>query len=159
MKNTNDGVFLEEEEYKEFLENNSNLAVSDNAPMVEGSGPQISLYDLNRNMIFQLGALTKEKVQESKEILRAWLNKQEFDSHYMFLCNHQAYYTVFDCSKSSASVDGFITSFLDLLEDFAQIFDIAEDTNGAIAVWANWDDDELPDCYYLFPYGKGVVIV
>ena len=66
---------------------------------------------------------------------------------------------MFDCSKSSASVDGFITSFLDLLEDFAQIFDIAEDTNGAIAVWANWDDDELPDCYYLFPYGKGVVIV
>ena len=160
MKNTNEGVFLEADEYKEYLESNR-LPIEKGTVIEqdENGQPRISLYELNRNMIFQLGVMTEEKMVTAKTLLQEWTAKTEFNSYYMFLCREQSYYTVFDCSKSHASASNFISEFFGLLEDFAQIFDISEDNNGAIAVWANWDEGMLPDCYYLFPYSKGVIVV
>lgn len=119
----------------------------------------VSLYELNRQFIASLKVYDDEKLEEKKQLFREWTAKTNFDNYYMFLCKELSYYTVFDCSHSSARAEQFINEFYSILDDFAQIFDIDEDDNGAIAVWANLEDGEQPNCFYLFPYGKGVVRV
>lgn len=48
MKQTENGIFLEAEEYKEFVENNTNLAEQVEEEVLNGDGPKISLYEMNR---------------------------------------------------------------------------------------------------------------
>lgn len=158
MKQTENGVFLEADEYQDFLENNTNLAEEKTKEDVETNTPQISLYEINRQLIANMDPYGPEQLEEAKKALTEWVALTA-DRHYMFLCHEQRYYTLFDFTRTGALFSELVDKFFEVLEDFCQIFDISVDTNGAIAVWANWDDEDLPDCYYLFPYGKGVVRV
>lgn len=162
MKQTENGVFLEPNEYTEFINGGLKFVEDTENSILEttsAENPSVSLYELNRQLIANLDPYNSEQLEEKKQLFREWTAETNFDNYYMFLCKELSYYTVFDCSRSSASAEQFINEFYSILDDFAQIFDIDEDNNGAIAVWANWEDGELPNCFYLFPYGKGVVRV
>ena len=63
-----------------------------------------------------------------------------------------------------------ITEFLDIVINLGDVRLIEEDNNGVLAVWSslkpfNYDmlSDEAKEevnkvhCFYLFPYGKGVI--
>ena len=111
MKQTKNGIFLEAEEYKEFVENNTNLAEQVEEEILNGDGPKISLYELNRQLIANLNPYNSEQLEEKKQLFREWTVKTNFDNYYMFLCKELSYYTVFDCSRSSASAEQFINEF------------------------------------------------
>ena len=82
---------------------------------------------------------------------------------YFMLLNHELhYYTVFvDNDSTDDSTDMFWKELLEVFEYVGPIRDIHIDDNGALAIWADWYSDEmatdLPHCFYLFNYSKGVV--
>lgn len=158
MKHTENGIFLEADEYEEFVEHNTNLAEEIKEEILNGDGPKISLYEMNRQLIANMKPYGSEELEKAREVLMDWITKN-IDNYYMLLCHEQRYYTLFDFTRMGVTFYELVDKIFDILEDFCQIFDISVDTNGAIAIWANWDDEVLPDCYYLFPYGKGVVRV
>lgn len=158
MKQTENGIFLEAEEYKEFVESNTNLAEQVKEEVLNGDGPKVSLYEMNRQLIAQMKPYGADEMETAKTLLAEWTTKN-VDTYYMFLCHDVRYFTLFDFTRHGAVFGEFIDEFFEVLKDFNQIFDISIDTNGVIAVWANWEDDELPYCFYLFPYGKGVIRV
>lgn len=157
MKDTVSGILLEEDEYKAYLEANLNIAQAKTDENKETqTNPSISLYELNRGLISQLKPYDMEDTKKAFEAVKDWLSKNR-DSYYMFLCKEKSYFTVFDATQSSYIVVDMASQFFALLEEFDVIYSIEVDTNNAVAVWACFDDDELPHCYYLFPYGRGVI--
>ena len=91
----------------------------------------------------------------------------------MLLCNELNYYTVVHIiSTKTTAIQDLINELLNLIIDLGNVRLIEEDNNGVLAVWSSLKPvhyDMLSDeakkevdevhCFYLFPYGKGVIEV
>lgn len=165
MKRTDTAIFMESEEYQ-------NLKATFEAEQRESfkkyqqehkdttiKGP--SLYELNRQLINGLPNMPKSKIRDKVSLLESWFEKNP-DKYFMLLCNDLNYFTIFhQCTTTFGSYTKMAEQILELaITSIGNIKTIEVDNNDVIAIWG-WqkEEDELPHCFYLFPYGRGVIEV
>ena len=119
---------------------------------------EVSLYELNQQLIAQMPEYDEKKWTDAKLIVADWYNKHK-DNYYMLLCHERNYYTLFDMTRENVIGADLAYELQDTIRYVGAVHDISVDTNDMIAVWAKWHDTDNVHCFYLFPYGQGVVHV
>lgn len=184
MKETSNAIFMEPEEYEAYLKQQEAKqaelqayyeSLKENSSNIDGP----SLYEINQQLIAQLPALHGDEVRNGSGKILKWLSKNP-DSYYMLLCNEQKYYTIFHLTSAKDTSNGLLISrgamreltdeILDIIVNLGDVRVLEEDNNGAFAIWSslkpsNYDslsneakvEADKVHCFYLFPYGGGVV--
>ena len=122
---------------------------------VEGSGLELGLYDLNKQIIEQLPALTPEELENKEETINE-LHKKYNNEFYMLYGKEISYFTLFKLNKNTTQ---FGNEVIDCLKNvgFIKSIDMTE-TEDAIEIWVQPETIEST-CLYLFPYDSGLVEV
>lgn len=117
----------------------------------EGSGIEMGLYDMNKQIIAQLPDLTNwdEKIQLVGDFHADWNN-----NFYMLYGKEISYFTVFKVNDK----EFFGSTVLECVNNIGPVkaFDLTEAAD-AIEIWVMYNDE--PTCLYLFPYDMGLVEV
>lgn len=125
----------------------------------------MSLYDMNQQIISQLPFLTKEQLsQKAQEIDNKVVENQEVNKCYMLLCKDCSYYTLFVDTKIISHKDTFDYSLsigegvIDCLNYLSNnkiyAIDFLEEL-GNFEIWINYNDTAT--VVYLFPYDNGLI--
>ena len=128
----------------------------------------MSMYDLNKQIISQLDPIDKEKrIEHFENMFMTYLNNTQ-NVYHMLLCRELNYYTLFHRSYSF-NVDHFGTVMEEILDNQGLWITANwanEETKEAIEYWikVKQPTEEEPDkeetyCFILFPYDVGVVEV
>jgi len=154
MADNKEPIFMEQEEYMEYLRNQ----VKANHEQAQQPVAQINMYQMNKDLVRNLKKMNNMEINKALEHVADWFNPKE--THYALLNHEHHYFTIFEVSE--ADVDGNAQSFIhevkDILMNYYGDNDIRAidlDTNGAVEIWAMWDEE--PTVAYLFPYSQGVV--
>ena len=118
---------------------------------MEGGGINMGLYDMNKQIISQLPALTD--FTKAIENIRN-LHGKYWNQYYMMYGKEISYFTLFKvCGKNEFGQD-----VIDCCMNVGTIkaMDMTEAEN-AIEIWV--ENEDGPTCLYLFPYDNGVVQV
>jgi len=119
---------------------------------MEGSGINIGLYDINKQIISQLPTLNDftKAIADVRD-----LHGKYWNEYYMMYGKEISYFTLF-------KVCGMNEFGQDIIDCCANIGDIKAidmtEAADAIEIWVQPENDE-PTCLYLFPYDNGVVQV
>ena len=121
----------------------------------EAEGIQMSLYDMNKQLIAQMPPM--EDIDKQKEIL-ANFYMSFADRHFMLLCRDINYFTLFEWDPDiEGEVGKFENLVLECIHDIGVIHDMQYvNDNTAIEIWVMTPAEEMV-CMYLFPYDAGVV--
>lgn len=165
MKHTDKAIFMEQEEFnnlqKTFSKEQKKTFEKYKQEHKDEKLAEMSLYECNRMLMAKQPDLTTKDIENKISYLEKWFENNP-DRYFMLLCNELNYFTVFhQYSTTFGSFAKLAKEVLDLsVESIGNIKAIEIDTNGMIAIWG-WqqEKDELPHCFYLFPYGQGVVEV
>lgn len=165
MKKQNGAIFMEHSEYKNqkavFEKEQREAFEKYKAEHKDDKIAEMSLYDCNRSVVATMGDMTSDEIFSKQAKIEEWFEANS-DKYYMFLCNELHYFTVFHQYHTTFGTYSEMTKrFMNLLiKDICNIKAIDIDTNGALAVWG-WqkEENELPHCFYLFPYSQGVIEV
>lgn len=113
------------------------------------SGLEIGLYDINKQIISQLPALTN--ILEKQKLINNFSIDTK-NTYYMLYGKEISYFTLFKIKEYQY----FGAEVVDCLEYIGIIkaIDLTE-TNDAIEIWI--ENEDGPTCLYLFPYDTGVV--
>lgn len=131
------------------------IPLNNNAKLnTEGSGIEINLYDLNKNIMSQLKPLSDEKLKELKKLILTFDDTID-NTYYMLLCRERNYYTTF-VKNGCIGINAINESVIDCLHDLGEIIsgELTEDKT-AIEFWIKADDTAY--CVYFFGYDAGVV--
>lgn len=163
-KNEKEPIFMEQDEYIEYLQNQIKKNKSENQHPVA----QISMYQMNKDLICNLKKMTNMEINNALEKVKEWFWRQEVSCKHFALLNHEKhYFTIFEAgsnwdkpvtTKYKKVDDSFIHEIKDILINYYGDNDIRAidvDENGAIEIWGMWDGE--PTVAYLFPYEQGVV--
>lgn len=187
MKETPNAIYMEPEEYEAYLKEQEEKQEKLKAyyeSLKEGdsnvNGP--SLYELNQQIIAKMPALDGDGVRDCSGKILKWLDTHP-DPYYMLLCNELSYYTLFHVTSAKYNAGGNLMisrgamrdltdEILDIVANLGDVRVIEEDNNGAISVWSSLKpvhyealsdeakaEADIVHCFYLFPYGRGVVEV
>lgn len=119
---------------------------------IEGSNLELGLYDMNKQIISQLPALTdfSKAIADIRELHEKYWNK-----YYMMYGKEISYFTLFKV----CGLNDFGQDVIDCCTNVGIIksMDLTE-TNDAIEIWIQPKETE-PTCLYLFPYDSGLVEV
>lgn len=118
---------------------------------MEGSGIEVGLYDMNKQIIAQLPDVTDwERVEKVFNDFHAhWRNK-----YYMMYGKEISYFTVFKIVEPHL----FGSVVMDCIPNVGVVKAIdPTEANDAIEIWVINNDE--PTCLYLFPYDIGIVEV
>lgn len=143
---------------KHYIRNGHNWDEMTKTKIKEGTGPSISLYELNQNSVINLPLITTEKLQGYVSQLNDWRLNNIGDNHFMLLSNRYNYYTLFEKSEVDDKYN-FGEAVIDCIQNFSKIysFELDEQNNG----WELWaclnEEDKVPEIFYLFPYEAGVI--
>ena len=154
MADNNEPIFMEQEEYMEYLRNQ----VKANPEQAQQPVAQISMYQMNKDLIRNLKKMNNMEINKALERVADWFNPAE--THYALLNHERHYFTIFEVSETDikGNAQSFIHEVKDILMHYYGDNDIRAidlDTNGAVEIWAMWDGE--PTVAYLFPYSQGVV--
>ena len=121
---------------------------------VDSSGINMGLYDMNKQIIAQLPALTDDEINEDKLKLFYDLHIQNNNEFYMLYGKEISYFTLFKIVDARY----FGTETIDCLKNVGDIkaIDFTED-GSALEIWVQVENE--PTCLYLFPYDNGLVNV
>jgi hypothetical protein len=117
----------------------------------------MNIYDVNKQIIAQLGVLTEEEYDKAKQLLTEYV-LDTHNTYYMLLCKDVDYYTLFYVYYGMVrpnNLNKFNEDVIDCIHDIGAIKSV-EKVDGAIEIWAHpvYGD---PVVLYLFPYDMGVV--
>lgn len=147
------GVLMENGkiEYKFFNDNDGWHSID-----VNNGNVQLSLLDINRQIISQLPELTE--VSDKIELIDNFSKKQD-NMFYMLYGKTISYFTVFMVSPSQ-SLETLGIEVINCLRNLGKIKLIEPDSNNpaAIECWIQEDDQEA-EVLYLFPYDLGIIYV
>ena len=115
------------------------------------SGLEIGLYDMNKQIISQLPALTN--ILEKQKLINNF-SVDTKNTYYMLYGKEISYFTLFKIKEYQY----FGAEVIDCLKYIGIIkaIDLTE-ANDAIEIWI--ENEDGPTCLYLFPYDTGVVQV
>lgn len=129
--------------------------------------PQMTLYDLNKQMVKSLPPMDEEGKQAFiNNIFNSYIAKEP-NKYYMLLCKELSYFTVFH--KDEVNTDNFAETVHELLSERGTIITAGwdnEEVKTGIEYWVSIKTpiENNPDyadiyCFYLFKYDNGVVEV
>ena len=126
-----------------------------------GTGPSMSLYDINKSIIRQMPVLTKKEVKKfCKECCEEY-QALTANTYYMMLCNELNYYTLFvndGITKAPISNDSLAITLKDIILELGDVYSVSLTENkDAIEIWIKMPEKEDPSVFYFFAYEKGVV--
>lgn len=117
----------------------------------DGTGLNLGLYDLNKQIIAQLPELVD--LDKAIKTIEA-LHEMYHNEYYMLYGKEISYFTLFKLIEPQY----FAQEVLDCLRNVGKIKAIDSDEPGtAVEIWVETDDG--PTCLYLFPYDNGLVQV
>ena len=122
------------------------------------SNIQMSLYDMNKQIIKQLGDLSEEQIEAVLDIFEKYhsIAKQEY---YLLYGKEISYFTLFHCDEfGEGSHGGLGELVIECLTNIGPIYSISlTEAKDAIELWVLPDGKEDVTCLYLFGYDQGVV--
>lgn len=123
-----------------------------NTIKMEGSGVEMGLYDMNKQIISQLPYL--EDFSKALENIRT-LHGTHWNKYYMMYGKEISYFTLFEI----IGYNDFGNDIIDCCTNIGPIkaMDLTE-SGDAVEIWVQPTDGE-PTCLYLFPYDSGIVQV
>lgn len=126
----------------------------------DGTGLELSLFDMNAQIIKQQGPLNEEGMKKAEGVLEDYFNFSSKAKYYMLLNHKKSYYTVFNITDSwDQNFETFSSAVLSCASDLGKIYSVARtEDNQAIEIWV-CDEDDTIHCLYLFNYDKGIVKV
>lgn len=129
--------------------------------------PQMTLYDLNKQMVNQMTPMSEELEKSHLEEIFNPFIEQTNNKYYMLLCRDLFYFTVFHREENNK--DNFYESIKELLNEKGTLITACwadENTKNSIEYWVkikipieNNPDFSETYCFVLFPYDAGVVEV
>ena len=114
----------------------------------------MTIYDLNKQIISQMGVLDEEGYTKAKDDIRG-LAIRTNARYFMLLCKDISYYTLFHIDIMSEELVDLDDEVIDCIHDIGAIKSV-EPVDGALEIWAHPVEGE-PVAMYLFPYDAGVV--
>ena len=113
----------------------------------------MSLYDLNKQIVAQLPVLTDEELKEKYDLINEYGNFKEWC---MMLNKEIGYYTVFHHIPKDAE-ETFASAVLDCCASLGDVkaIDWADEDHQAIEIWIVKDNEAF--AFYLFDYAQGVI--
>lgn len=124
----------------------------------DGKGLELSLFDMNEQILRQQGPIKGDQIKEAKETI---LNYYSADVSYYMLLNHKkSYFTVFNMAdEGEFQFFDLGNAVLQCASDLGEIYSVTKTEDGqAIEIWVV-DPDDTMHCLYLFNYDKGIVRV
>lgn len=115
------------------------------------SNIEISLYDLNKQVMAQLEPFDIDKWKQAEKDIDEWDSNIKA-SYYMMLCKEKSYYTVF--TDDGYEFHGLGAAVRECLEFVGNVVSIDINSN-VIEIWIRELDDAY--CLHLFDYDQGVV--
>lgn len=131
-----------------------NSHIPEEEKVVANGNLQMNIYELNKQLISQMAALSEEDLEDSKQLIRGYFQEHE-NEFYMLLCKDISYYTLFyivDYITEPAAADEVI----ECIKDIGTVKSIDRTEDGAIEIWAQPGESD-PLVMYLFPYDMGVI--
>ena len=151
MSETQEPIFMEQEEYLEYLKNQ----VHNNPELASTPVAQLNMYQMNKDLVRGLKKMNNMAINKALEKVQEWFDVNI--SHYALLNHEHHYFTVFEATEAVDS-KSFIAAVKDILTNYYGDNDIRAidvQPDGAVEIWAMWDGE--PTVAYLFPYEQGVV--
>lgn len=126
----------------------------------DGKGLELSLFDMNEQILRQQGPLKGEDVDKAKDVLADYINFSPKGDYYMLLNHKKSYFTVFNMvNEGDYQFFDFGNAVLQCASDLGEIYSVSRtEDNQAIEIWV-CDEDDTMHCLYLFNYDKGIVKV
>ena len=114
---------------------------------------ELSLYDINKQVVSQLPTLNKEELAEKYDLIDEFGSFKEWC---MLLGKEVGYYTVFHHIPKDAQ-ETFASAVLDCCESLGEIkaIDWANEDHSAIEIWIT--SPQATSVFYLFDYSQGVI--
>ena len=117
----------------------------------------MNLYELNKQAMAKIPALTKEQIEEKKELLYKYYT-YNVNQCFMLLCKDISYYTLFRIDDDGNAPDKFEDVVIECAQDIGTLISVEEEKDaGSIEIWVKPEDGE-PLVMYLFGYDKGVIV-
>ena len=115
----------------------------------------MNMYDINKQIISQLPAISEEKLQEAKKTVREYCTQIKAE-YYMLLCRDINYFTVFkmDLKLADETVEDVLVDCANYIGTIKSI-ELTEDKQ-AIEIWVC--DKEDTYAMYMFAYDQGVIV-
>lgn len=118
----------------------------------------MNLYDINKQVVSQLPALTEEDFWDNKMAIIDEFFRETGGDYYMMLCNELKYYTLFHIDT-----EGFVTEPFASEEACACLWEFADEIKSvelaedgcAVEIWITKDEETY--VMYLFDYTGGVI--
>ena len=126
----------------------------------DGTGLELSLFDMNAQIIKQQGPLDEEGLKNAEGILEDYISFSPVGEYYMLLSHKKSYYTVFNVTEDvDWKYETFGHAVISCANDLGKIHSVARtEDNQAIEIWV-CDEDDTMHCLYLFNYDRGIVKV
>lgn len=121
-------------------------------------GVEMSMEEINSQIISQLPALTEEQLTEKVKDINDWADTWIWgDGYYMLLCNEVRYYTMF--CKPHAGEEIHFTSLGEAVIQCALVVGSIQQVdvdNDKVEIWIKNKMTGDTNCYLLFDYSGGV---
>ena len=122
------------------------------APIPEQANIQLSLFDLNKQIISQLSDYNEDDITAAKQKIRELKNS----SYFMLLSHDIRYYTLFGIDENEEA--SFEDEVIACLQDWGTIKDIDwTSSHDSIDCWVQKADDNEIIFFKLFSYDEGVI--
>lgn len=125
----------------------------------DGAELKLGLYDMNKQLLGQLKALTTDELKNKKKLVRDFIKRTK-NRHYLMFCKDVGYFTLFQLDIYENCADKLEDVMIDeCLAGLGAIkaIDLTED-EGAIEIWISNPDADQTMVLYFFPYDAGVVL-
>jgi len=166
---------MEESEYLEYRHQQEE-AIKEQLEKVRVENPEkiadMSLYDLNKDIIAQMKNLTSTEIKKRMKIIRSWLYHNPA-KYYALICWDYNYVTIFHFP--SDNYDAQVNEIQEILTALGPIKAIDPHNNGqaveahqiedhitdvdAFEIWLTWYEEDGARLFMLFPYDGGIVEV
>lgn len=163
-KNEKEPIFMEQDEYIEYLQNQIKKNKSENQHPVA----QISMYQMNKDLIQNLKKMTNMEVNNALDKVYDWyldcIDRNPRATYWALLNHEKHYFTIFTRDRKKRVIStreeakSFVAELKDILTNYYGDNDLRAidvDSNGAVEIWGMFDKE--PSVAYLFPYDEGVV--
>lgn len=122
---------------------------------IDNKGFELSLYELNKNVISQLDPLTPDEITLKMGMIDDYCEATE-NTYHMLLCKDFNYYTIFSFS-TMPTFSSFSEAVCTIITELGEVYSVEQLEDGAMEIWIKPTGEESPYAFYLFPYDAGVI--
>ena len=116
----------------------------------------IELYELNRSIIEQQGALDEAPINEKYNLINLFA-EETMNNYYMLYGREINYFTVF-ARHQNWELEYLALAVYECLANIGEVYSIELTAEkDAIEIWVKDIHQDLLTCMYLFPYDGGIV--